>query len=143
MTQQIPVSNTITESFHQEHLRHLTDTLAAKVEELEAEIAERKQAEIALLASEQKYRSLFEDSPISIWEEDFSLVKQRLEVLRANGIHDFRAYFTAYPEEVQEYAALVEITDVNRAALQMYHARNRGEMLENLKRSWIRSIKLL
>lgn len=128
-----PVVTPTTESFHQEHMRHLTDTLALKVEELEAEIVERKQAETALLASEQKYRSLFKDSPISIWEEDFSLVKQRLEVLYADGIRDFRGYFAAHPQEVREYAALVRITDVNRAALQMYHARNRGEMLENLK----------
>jgi len=94
---------------------------------------QRRQAEADLLASEKRYRGLFEDSPIAVWEEDFSLVKQRLDVLRTHGISDFRAYFASHPEVLFEYAGLVRITDVNRAALQMYHAQNREEMLENLK----------
>jgi len=94
---------------------------------------ERRLVDEALVASERRYYGLFEDSPIAIWEEDFSLIKQRLDILRANGISDFRAYFASRPEVRSEYAGLVRITDVNRAALQMYHARNREEMLENLK----------
>jgi len=132
-TKQTPIIPTVSEDFHGVHMRLLTDTLATKVEELEAEVAERKQAEVALLASEKRYHGLFEDSPISIWEEDFSLVKQRLEDLRLSGVGDFRAYLASHPETMAECAALVKIVDVNRAALQMYHARSRAEMLENLK----------
>ena len=36
---------------------------------------DRKQAEEALKESEARFRALFEDSPISLWEQDFSLVK--------------------------------------------------------------------
>lgn len=63
------------EQFHHEHMRLLTDTLANKVEELEAEIVERRQIEKRLVESEQRYHALFENSPISIWEEDFSEAK--------------------------------------------------------------------
>jgi putative nucleotidyltransferase with HDIG domain/PAS domain S-box-containing protein len=47
---QAPLAPPVPEEFHREHMRLLTDTLANKVEELEAEIAERKQAEEALRA---------------------------------------------------------------------------------------------
>ena len=56
-------------------------------------IDKRKQAEDALQKSETRYRGLFEDSPISLWEEDFSAVKTYLEDLRESGIKDFRAFF--------------------------------------------------
>src|SRR5574341_1336821 len=41
----------------------------------------RIQAEKALVASEGRYRALYEDSPISLWEEDFSEVKRRIDAL--------------------------------------------------------------
>jgi signal transduction histidine kinase/DNA-binding response OmpR family regulator len=121
------------EQFHHEHMRLLTDTLANKVEELEAEVMERRQVEAALRQSEQRYRALFENSPISIWEEDFSLVKQRINMLKQKGIADLRAHFTAHPDELMECASLVRVVDVNKAALQMYEAQSREDMLQDLK----------
>ena len=121
------------EQFHHEHMRLLTDTLANKVEELEAEIVERRQIEKRLVESEQRYHALFENSPISIWEEDFSEAKQRLNTLKQKGITDLRTYFTMRPKELMNYAATVRIVDVNKAALQMYEAKSREDMLNNLK----------
>ena len=60
-------------------------------------------------ASEAKYRTLFEDSPICLWEEDFSEISGYLEQLRAAGVGDFRKYFNDYPQAAVEAADRLKI----------------------------------
>ncbi len=96
------------------------------------DITARKLAERRLQESEARYRSLFEDSPISLWEEDFSQVRQYLDSLRAAGVDDLRTYFQDHPEAVSHCAALVQVVDVNQATVAMQQAADRSEMLGNL-----------
>ena len=82
--------------------------------------------------SEERYRGLFEDSPISLWEEDFSDIKKHIDRLRGSGITDFRIYFQENPEEVHKCSELVKIVDINRVTLEMFQAESKKELLENL-----------
>ena len=82
--------------------------------------------------SEARFRELFEHAPISIWEEDFSAVRQHIEDLRGAGVVDFSAYFDAHPEDLAESAARVKIVDVNRATLEMYQAESKEQLLADL-----------
>ena len=93
------------------------------------ELAERKLAEQALHESETRFKSLFEDSPISLWEEDFSLVAAYLDELRHSGVTDFRAYFENHPDAVVHCAALVKVIDVNKATLKLYTAKSKEDFL--------------
>ncbi|MEO5888444.1 MAG: PAS domain S-box protein [Anaerolineales bacterium] len=96
------------------------------------ELFERKRAEEALHHREEQYRSLFEDSPISLWVEDFSAVKQRLDELKEREIVDLPTYFREHPNFVTELAGQVRILDVNNAAMKLYHAREKSELLGSL-----------
>lgn len=82
--------------------------------------------------SEKRYRRLFENSPISLWEEDFSDIKKHIDRLRGSGITDFRIYFQENPEEVRKCSELVKIVDINRVTLEMFQAESKKELLENL-----------
>jgi PAS domain S-box-containing protein len=91
--------------------------------------AERKQAEAQLVASEQRYRMVFENSPVSIWEEDFSGVKAVLDGLRQHGVVDIGDYFDQHPETVGQCAELARVVDVNKAALALHDAPSKDRLL--------------
>lgn len=95
---------------------------------------DRQQAEQAIQASEAHYRSLFEESPISLWEQDWSQVKQYIDTLKSRGITDFQSYFTRHPEPLKQYIESVKVVDVNQATLTLYKAKTKEELRENLEK---------
>jgi PAS domain S-box-containing protein len=120
------------EEYMGEYAERVFMKLEDKVKELEDEITERKQVETKLKESMESYRSLFNNSPISLWEEDFSEVKKHIDSLRNKGIKDFRIYFQEHPEEVANCLTMSKVIDVNRATLQLYEAGSKEELLAGL-----------
>lgn len=95
------------------------------------DITAKRQAQETLARGRERDRSLFDHSPVPLWEEDFSEVKRHIDDLRRRGVTDFHDHF-ALPENAAAGAALVRITDVNRAALQLHEAESKEQLLAAL-----------
>lgn len=96
------------------------------------DVTDRKRIEAALRLSEARYRSLFDHSPLSMWEEDFSQVKLYLDRLRAAGVTDIRAYLNQHPEAVQKCVGLIRVLDVNQATLDLLGLTDKRAALASL-----------
>jgi PAS domain S-box-containing protein len=100
-----------------------------------------KQAEEALRASEQRYRNIFEKVGVAIVEEDFSKVMARLGDLKARGVQDFRRYLAEHPELARETFALIEVRDLNEAAVALFGATSKQEFLDAVPRLATREVR--
>ena len=84
--------------------------------------------------SESRYHSLFENSPIPLWEEDFSQVRKYIDQLKASGVTDFDTYFNEYPEAVQHCAKLVRVLDVNKSSMNLLGAKKKIDVMKSVSR---------
>ena len=96
------------------------------------DITERHKTEEALQKSKTHYQALFEDSPISLWQEDLTDLRAYLKNLQDSGVRDVRAYFEAHPEELQQCANLIKVVDINRATLEIYEADSKEQLLKSI-----------
>jgi len=96
------------------------------------DITETRKIEQALKESESSYRSIFQNSPVSIWIEDFSEVKKYVDDLRASGIEDIANYLSGNPNEVIKCTKLVKLIDVNQATIDLHNVRSKSHLLGSL-----------
>ncbi|MBY0240562.1 MAG: CHASE domain-containing protein [Burkholderiaceae bacterium] len=96
-------------------LAHLT--LIEQASRLAGITIEQAQAGVALRAGEARFRSLYDNAPVALWEQDWSAVHGALQQLRESGVEDIPLFLQNNPSQLVRMAALVRIVDVNAAAL--------------------------
>lgn len=86
------------------------------------DISVRMQAEKNLRASEKRFRSLFDQFPAGVSIEDYSLVKKRVDKLKAQGVTDFKRYFTDHDDDLKKAIMDIEIVNANDSLIRMFGA---------------------
>ncbi|MCB5271395.1 MAG: PAS domain S-box protein [Candidatus Cloacimonetes bacterium] len=80
------------------------------------------------------YRTLFDQSPVSLWVEDFSKIYAYMIKLKEDGVIDIQAYFQTYPDKFDECISLLKVLDVNQATLEIFGAKSKEELVASTHR---------
>ena len=75
---------------------------------------------------------LFHDSPVSLWEFDWSRVRQQLDDWTRSGIENLPGWLKENPDRVAELARETRIVSVNNGTLRMFGARDLTDFRDNL-----------
>lgn len=102
--------------------------------------------------SDEHYRRLFDQTPIPTWEEDFTKVAEWLEMFRNSDVVDLESYLDENPGDLDKAISLIEIVDVNPAAIELVRATDEAQLLgplhhdlitEESRPSWIAQLKAI
>jgi diguanylate cyclase (GGDEF)-like protein/PAS domain S-box-containing protein len=81
----------------------------------------------------QRYQSLYNHSPIAIWEEDFSQTKTSLHSLGCSTSDELRGYLSVHPEMVFDLLAKIKVVDVNETTIKLWNHSEKNNLVGNLK----------
>jgi len=76
---------------------------------------------------------LFENSPIPLWEEDFTYIRKHLSELQRFGVIDLEDYFREHPRELPKCVGLIKVKKVNRQAIKLFKAKAKKDLLASLE----------
>ena len=96
------------------------------------DVTAREEARREQNKHKQHAEGLFEHSPVSLWVEDFSRIKQMMDDIRERGIVDFRVFTDVHPEFVRQCMSEIRVLDINRETLELFLAPDKQTLLQNL-----------
>jgi PAS domain S-box-containing protein len=101
------------------------------------DVSNLRRMETDLREYESRYRTLFENSPIALIEEDFSGVRNYINRLKSSGVKDFDAYFQKHPEEICKCADLVRVVDMNDTAMKLLGINSKDIMKNGISQFFV------
>src|SRR5712664_2290619 len=93
------------------------------------DMTDRKRAEEMLRASEQRYRHLFEQMPIAMWQVEGRGIADLFAGLRAAGVTDLGTYLDQDPDFLLRLMDALIVEEVNEHAIKMVGAKDRNQLL--------------
>ena len=108
------------------------DKLKKSNEELAARVDSRTNE---LRTSEQRFRNMFENSEVAVWNVDLSEVLADLKDLRLKGVSDLATYLTENKAAGWELARKNKVLQVNAATLTLFGADDDEDFVQQLEES--------
>jgi PAS domain S-box-containing protein len=96
------------------------------------DISEFYNSQIQLEASNRRYKSLFNQIPITVWEEDASDVLKYAKDLGLDKIDDLQNYLDSNPDIVLQGLSKLIIKDVNTAALELLEVTDKNILFNSI-----------
>ena len=81
--------------------------------------------------SEHQYRVLFEENPISLWDEDITEITKLIRKKQQEGIIDFKTFFNDNPDFVLECISKLKIININEKTLDLLKVPSKEFLLKN------------
>jgi PAS domain S-box-containing protein len=95
---------------------------------------------LALESSEQRYRHLFHNMPLALWQLNAQPLVAMFRDLRAQGVSDLSAHIDDHPDFLQDAIGALMVEEVNDYTVQLFGARDRDELLGPTHWTWGKSI---
>ncbi|MHB9012819.1 MAG: PAS domain-containing hybrid sensor histidine kinase/response regulator [Ignavibacteriaceae bacterium] len=96
-----------------------------------------KENEKKLIESETKFKDIFNNAPVSIWEADFTELKNAITDLEKSGINNLREYILQNPSFISKAASLIKIVNINKQTLQIYKTKNKEDILGSVEKIFV------
>lgn len=78
---------------------------------------------------ESDYGLLVDEFPLSLWVEDFSYVKQRLDELKSAGVGNLLAYLKAHEDFIDDCVKNIKLIGASRISTTLYEVSRKEELL--------------
>jgi hypothetical protein len=88
-----------------------------------------------LLDSSSRFKNLFEESPVSIWEQDYSEVIKLLNEKKTETT-DIEAYILQNPKFIEECVSKIKIIKINKATKELLGVKNVQELKDHLQKTY-------
>ena len=88
------------------------------------DITDRRGAALALLKQERRYERMFNLTGASVWQLDYTDVRDRMLALKAAGVTELRTHLRGHPEEMKRLLAAIRVISVNKATLDLFNVRD-------------------
>ena len=85
-----------------------------------------------LQQSEKSYRDLFNENPLSLWEEDFTEVKELLDGIKEEEKTVSKEYFDENPDFFKECLSKIKILNFNKVTLNLLKYDNEKILMDNI-----------
>lgn len=114
----------------------LRDTLTQQLllERLAQDISRRESIEQSLHEREVLYHSIFQNSAVALWGQDYTMVKHHLDLLKHNGVEDMKTYLEENPDTVTLMMRQIKPLEANQASLSLFSAAHTQVLAQSLQK---------
>lgn len=97
-------------------------------------VTERRRNEKILNEERTRFHNYFEYSPIATWLEDLTLIGEWMDALKEQGVTEIRSYLENNKEQLNYAISLLNVIDVNIAAVEQNNAESKHELIDDLQK---------